>query len=59
MKTRSSMVHRTDGHRDQALPLELKVPNAETRAAMAEVDEMVSTRTARCLQHLDGREEQS
>lgn len=26
---------------DQAFPLELKVPNAETRAAMAEVDEMI------------------
>ncbi len=26
---------------DQALPLELKVPNAETRRAMAESDEMV------------------
>ena len=26
---------------DQAFPLELKVPNAQTRAAMAEVDEMV------------------
>ena len=25
---------------DQAFPLELKVPNAETRAAMAEADEM-------------------
>ena len=32
---------------DQAFPLELKVPNAETRAAMAEVDEMVDTRAAR------------
>ncbi len=32
---------------DQAFPLELKVPNAETRAAMAEVDEMVGTRAAR------------
>ncbi len=32
---------------DQAFPLELKVPNAETRAAMAEVDEMVRTRAAR------------
>ncbi len=32
---------------DQAFPLELKVPNAETRTAMAEVDEMVKTRTAR------------
>lgn len=26
---------------DQAFPLELKVPNAETRAAMAEADEIV------------------
>ena len=32
---------------DQAFPLELKVPNAETRAAMAEIDEMVNTRAAR------------
>ena len=32
---------------DQAFPLELKVPNAETREAMAEVDEMVNTRAAR------------
>lgn len=32
---------------DQAFPLELKVPNAKTREAMAEVDEMVSTRAAR------------
>ena len=32
---------------DQAFPLELKVPNAETRQAMAEVDEMVNTRAAR------------
>ena len=32
---------------DQAFPLELKVPNAQTREAMAEVDEMVSTRAAR------------
>ena len=31
----------------QAFPLELKVPNAETRAAMAEIDEMVNTRAAR------------
>lgn len=31
---------------DQAFPLELKVPNAETRSAMAEVDEMVSSRSA-------------
>ncbi len=32
---------------DQAFPLELKVPNAQTRRAMAEVDEMVKTRAAR------------
>ena len=32
---------------DQAFPLELKVPNAQTRAAMAEVDEMVKARKAR------------
>lgn len=28
---------------DQALPLELKVPNAATRAAMAEADEIMSS----------------
>jgi DNA-damage-inducible protein J len=28
---------------DQAFPLELKVPNAETRAAIAEAEEMIST----------------
>jgi DNA-damage-inducible protein J len=27
---------------DQAFPLELKVPNATTRAAMAEADEMIA-----------------
>ena len=32
---------------DQAFPLELKVPNAQTQRAMAEVDEMVKTRKAR------------
>lgn len=32
---------------DQAFPLELKVPNARTRQAMAEVDEMVQDRGAR------------
>jgi DNA-damage-inducible protein J len=32
---------------DQAFPLELKVPNAETRKAMAEADEIISTRHAR------------
>ena len=33
--------------RDQAFPLELKVPNAETRAAMAEADKIVRTRRRR------------
>lgn len=32
---------------DQAFPLELKVPNAQTRRAIAEVDDMVKTRKAR------------
>jgi DNA-damage-inducible protein J len=32
---------------DQALPFELKVPNARTRRAMAEADEIVRTRRAR------------
>ena len=32
---------------DQAFPFELKVPNAQTQRAMAEVDEMVKTRKAR------------
>ncbi len=32
---------------DQAFPLELKVPNARTREAMAEVDGMVKARRAR------------
>ena len=32
---------------DQAFPLELKVPNAQTLAAMAELDEMLETRAAR------------
>lgn len=31
---------------DQAFPLELKVPNAQTRAAMAEIDELVQARKA-------------
>jgi DNA-damage-inducible protein J len=31
---------------DQAFPLELKVPNAETRAAIAEVDAMTAARFA-------------
>ena len=32
---------------DQAFPLELKVPNAETRAAMTEADEIVRSRHGR------------
>ena len=32
---------------DQAFPLELKVPNAQTRRAMAESEEMMKTGTAR------------
>ena len=32
---------------DQAFPLELKVPNAETRAAMAEAEEIVKSGRAR------------
>ena len=32
---------------DQTFPPELKVPNAETRRAMAEIDEMVESRKAR------------
>lgn len=32
---------------DQAFPLELKVPNAETRAAMAEADDIVRKRRHR------------
>ncbi|MBB4642593.1 type II toxin-antitoxin system RelB/DinJ family antitoxin [Rhizorhapis suberifaciens] len=32
---------------DQAFPLELKVPNAETRAALAEAEQMKAARTAR------------
>lgn len=32
---------------DQAFPLELKVPNARTRAAMAEADEIVARNGAR------------
>ena len=32
---------------DQAFPLELKVPNAETRRAMAESEEMIGKGTAR------------
>jgi DNA-damage-inducible protein J len=32
---------------EKALPFALKVPNAETRAAMAEADEIAQTRRAR------------
>lgn len=32
---------------DQAFPLELKVPNAKTRAAMIEADEIAKARIAR------------
>ena len=32
---------------DQAFPLELKVPNKATRAAMAEADDILSKRSAR------------
>jgi DNA-damage-inducible protein J len=32
---------------DQAIPWEFKVPNAETRAAMAEAEEIAGTRRAR------------
>lgn len=32
---------------DQAIPFEVKVPNAQTRAAMAEAEEIVKTRRAR------------
>ena len=32
---------------DQAFPFELKVPNAKTRAAMAEADEIAHTHCAR------------
>jgi DNA-damage-inducible protein J len=32
---------------DQAFPLELKVPNAETRSAMAEAEEIARSRGAR------------
>lgn len=32
---------------DKALPFELRVPNAETRAALAEADAIVKSRSAR------------
>lgn len=47
---------------DQAFPLELKVPNAETRAAMAESREIMKARKARfssaeeLFAALDGKE---
>jgi DNA-damage-inducible protein J len=34
---------------DQAFPLELKIPNAETRAAIAEAEEIVRARRARFM----------
>ena len=46
---------------EQGFPLELKVPNAETRAAMAEADELLARRKARfadgdaMLVELDGQ----
>ncbi len=33
--------------RDKALPLELKIPNAETRAAIAEANELIKAHEAR------------
>lgn len=36
---------------DQAFPFELKVPNARTRRAMAESEEMMKTRKAREAAH--------
>ncbi|MBV6414502.1 MAG: type II toxin-antitoxin system RelB/DinJ family antitoxin [Xanthomonadales bacterium PRO6] len=45
---------------DQAFPLELKVPNATTRAAMEEARAMTKTRTARFASAdalIDGLEE--
>lgn len=47
---------------DQAFPLELKVPNAETRAAMDEAREIIAKRRARftdpdaIFAELDGKE---
>ena len=38
---------------DRAFPLELKVPNAETRVAMAEADAIIAARIARAAD-LDG-----
>jgi DNA-damage-inducible protein J len=39
--------------RDKALPLELKVPNAETQAAMAESRAMMAARQARFAEGRD------
>ena len=39
---------------DQALPLEFKVPNEQTRRAMAEINDMVKTRAARAARS-DGK----
>lgn len=38
---------------DQAFPLELKVPNAETRAAIAESDEIIASRGRRLANSAD------
>lgn len=38
---------------DQAFPLELKVPNAETRAAIAESDEIIASRERRLANSAD------
>lgn len=38
---------------DQAFPLELKVPNAETRAAIAESEEIIASRERRLSNSAD------
>jgi DNA-damage-inducible protein J len=40
---------------EQAYPLELKVPNAATRAAMLEADELVAANSARAQTHEKAR----
>jgi DNA-damage-inducible protein J len=40
---------------EQAYPLELKVPNAATRAAMLEADDLVAARNARSQTHEKAR----
>jgi DNA-damage-inducible protein J len=40
---------------EQAYPLELKVPNAATRAAMLEADELVAAHSARAQTHEKAR----